>query len=55
MANDFDFRVGRRHLKGHGSRGLIALGLWLFVRGAVIVIVVIASKPSIAYIITTWR
>jgi hypothetical protein len=25
VPNDFDFRPGRRHVKGHGWRGLVAL------------------------------
>lgn len=55
MAHDFDFRVGRGHLKGHGLRGLVALGLWLLVRGAIVVILVMVAKPSISHVLAMWR
>jgi hypothetical protein len=55
MVHDFDFRVGRGHLKGHGWRGLCAFGLWLVVRGTVVVIAVLVAKPSIAAVVAVWR
>lgn len=46
MANDFDFRAGNKHFRGNGWRGLVALGLWLIVRGTIFVVAIIASPTS---------
>ena len=51
MANDFDFRSGNRHFRGHGWRGLVALALWHFCRGAVVVVAILASKPTVTYLL----
>lgn len=55
MVNDFDFRAGNGHFKGHGWRGLVALALWLFCRGGVVVVVILASKPTVTYLLGLWR
>jgi hypothetical protein len=43
------------NFRGHGWRGLVALGLWLIVRGAVFVVAIFASKPTAAYLIGLWH
>lgn len=55
MANDFDFRAGNKHFRGNGWRGLVALGLWLIVRGTIFVVAIIASKPTVTYLFGFWR
>jgi hypothetical protein len=55
IANDFDFRAGNKHFRGNGWRGLVALGLWLIVRGTIFVVAIIASKPTVTYLFGFWR
>lgn len=55
MAHDFDFRTGNRHFRGHGWRGLVALALWLFCRGAVVAVAILAAKPIVTYALGLWR
>ena len=46
MIVDYDFTLGRKHLRGAGWRGLVALGLLFAVRAAVLSIIVFSAKPT---------
>jgi hypothetical protein len=42
---DFDFALGRNHLRGTGWRGLTALAILLTLRAAVLVIIAVSAQP----------
>jgi len=46
MVIDFDFRLGRSHLRGNGWRGLTALGIVLALRAATLAVVVVSARPA---------
>jgi hypothetical protein len=45
MVLDFDFKLGRSHLRGNGWRGLIALGIVVVLRAATLAAIVISARP----------
>ena len=52
MASDFDFTLGRDHLRGSGWRGLVALGFVLTMRReAIVVILAFSVKPLYAWVL----
>jgi hypothetical protein len=46
VVGDYDFRLGKSHLRGKGWRGLVALGFVMTPRAATIGVFAIAAKPS---------
>jgi hypothetical protein len=51
VVTDFDFTLGKDHLRGSGWRGLIALGFALTIRrGAVVAILALLVKPANAWL-----
>ena len=46
MTVDFDFTLGKQRLRGVGWRGLVALGITLVFRAAVLAIIVISAKNA---------
>ena len=55
MVIDYDFRLGRSHLRGKGWRGLMALGLVVMLRAAMVGIVAISAKPVGVYLVQLLR
>jgi hypothetical protein len=55
MVIDYDFRLGRSHLRGKGWRGLMALGLVVMLRAAMVGIVAISAKPFGVYLVQLLR
>ena len=51
MAIDYDFRLGRSHLRGQGWRGLAALGIVLTLRTAMVGSFAILAKTACTYLI----
>jgi hypothetical protein len=46
MVVDYDFRLGKNHLRGNGWRGLAALVIILALRATIIVAIVFSANPS---------
>jgi hypothetical protein len=46
MVIDFDFRLGKSHLRGNGWRGLAALAIVLTVRAAIVGAIVFSARPG---------
>jgi hypothetical protein len=46
VVGDYDFRVGKSHLRGKGWRGLVALGFVMTPRAATIGVLAVAAKPT---------
>jgi len=46
VVGDYDFRLGKSHLRGKGWRGLVALGFVMTPRAATIGVLAVAAKPS---------
>ena len=46
VVGDYDFKLGKSHLRGKGWRGLVALGFVMTPRAATIGVFAIAAKPS---------
>jgi hypothetical protein len=42
---DYDFQLGKDHLRGNGWRGLVALGFVLTRRGTIVAALAISAKP----------
>jgi len=51
MVIDYDFRLGKSHLRGNGRRGLAALGIVLTLRAAMVGTVAISARPAAAYLL----
>jgi hypothetical protein len=47
MLTDYDFRLGKNHLRGKGRRGLIALAMKLTSSTATVGILAIPAKPAV--------
>jgi hypothetical protein len=43
---DYDFKLGRSHLRGNGWRGLLALVLVLTLRAAIVGTIAISARPG---------
>ena len=43
---DYDFRLGKNHLRGNGWRGLAALVIILSLRATIIAAIVFSAKPG---------
>lgn len=50
MTVDFDFTLGKQRLRGVGWRGLLAFGITLMVRAAVLAIIIISAKNASAWL-----
>jgi hypothetical protein len=48
---DYDFQLGRNHLKGSGWRGLTALSIVVALRAGIIVIFAVSARPVGAQLI----
>ena len=46
MIVDYDFMLGKQRFRGVGWRGLVALGITLMVRAAVLAIIIISAKNA---------
>ena len=46
VVGDYDFRLGKSHLRGKGWRGLVALGFVMTPRSATIGVLAVAAKPT---------
>jgi hypothetical protein len=46
VAIDYDFKLGRNHLRGNGWRGLAALVLVLTLRAAILGMIAISARPG---------
>ena len=46
VVGDYDFRLGKSHLRGKGWRGLVALVFVMTLRTATIGILAVAAKPA---------
>jgi hypothetical protein len=46
MVIDFDFRLGKSHLRGNGWRGLAALAIVLTVRAAIVGAIAFSARPG---------
>jgi hypothetical protein len=46
MIVDYDFTLGKQRLRGVGWRGLVALGITLILRAAVLAVIVITAKNA---------
>jgi hypothetical protein len=46
VAIDYDFKLGRNHLRGNGWRGLAALVVVLTLRAAIVGTIVITARPG---------
>jgi hypothetical protein len=46
VVGDYDFRLGKSHLRGKGWRGLVALGFVMTPRAATIGVLAVAAKPA---------
>ena len=51
MVMDYDFRLGRNHLRGNGWRGLAALALVLTLRAAIVGAIAFYAIPGGAWVI----
>lgn len=52
---DFDFRIGRGHYRGRGSRGLIALAIVHLPRAALFGSGVAVATPAVAWLVQLLR
>jgi hypothetical protein len=43
---DYDFRLGKSHLRGNGWRGLAALAIVLTVRAAIVAAIAFSARPT---------
>jgi hypothetical protein len=43
---DYDFRLGKSHLRGNGWRGLAALAIVLTVRAAIVGAIAFSARPG---------
>ena len=43
---DYDFRVGKNHLRGTGPRGLAALAIVVTVRAALVGMIAVSARPA---------
>jgi len=46
VAIDYDFKLGRNHLRGNGWRGLAALVVVLTLRAAIVGTIAITARPG---------
>jgi hypothetical protein len=46
MIVDYDFTLGKQRLRGVGWRGLVALGITLIIRAAMLSVIVISAKSA---------
>lgn len=51
MVIDYDFRLGRSHLRGNGWRGLAALALVLTLRAAIVGAIAFYATPGAVWVI----
>jgi hypothetical protein len=50
MIVDYDFMLGKQRFRGVGWRGLVALGITLMVRAAVLAIIIISAKNASSWV-----
>ena len=48
--SEYEFRIGRSHLKGSGWRGLAALGFVLVFRAAMVLGLAFAARPGVDWL-----
>jgi len=46
VITDYDFRLGKSHLRGNGWRGLAALVLVLILRAAIVGAIAFSARPG---------
>jgi hypothetical protein len=51
VATDYDFKLGKSHLRGNGWRGLAALVLVLTLRAAIVGTVAVSARPGGVWLI----
>ncbi|HEX3414486.1 MAG TPA: hypothetical protein VHT00_22505 [Stellaceae bacterium] len=51
MVIDYDFRLGRSHLRGKGWRGLIALVMVLLLRAMIIAGIAISTRIGVHWLV----
>jgi hypothetical protein len=51
VATDYDFKLGKSHLRGNGWRGLAALVLVLTLRAAIVGTIAVSARPGGVWLI----
>ena len=51
MVIDYDFRLGRSHLRGKGWRGLVALVMVLLLRATIIAGIAISARIGVLWLV----
>jgi hypothetical protein len=55
MVIDYDFRLGKSHLRGAGPRGLAALAIVFASRAALVCLIAFSAKPAGIWLVQLLR